>query len=785
MVNERLFSLLEDGMTALSWQQECAELHAARERCAAGIYFIAFIGQYSAGKSYLINNLLERDLLPRGTVETTPLLTYIRYGTEELARLYYYDGHTEDIALSEVRQIIQSAAGDGRELAAVEYMEVFLTAEILRQGMVLIDTPGINTLIERHEQLLAQSLARASSIVYVMRGTPAAVDIDKLELLAHGGRPISLVRTHCDEINEAEEGYADVVAHDESILVDFGIREKIEGCFYLSNLKDTPHFAGIARLRNLLAAKGADVRRSLAVDTELYLRATAGGVIAALGEMEEILAVGQAERAVEIAQKRKSLDQEVARLTETLDVRRAHVKKAAAACRQKMERGIRKEIGTAAHQAAERIAAAGEETATDEQMKALLQQEMRHVLRHIYDRISELAAPLLKAINSFELPHGDALPVIDLPETEHYASIVAEQNGAIEDLRREFAVMQANRDEIEMQLMQYDAATLEAMQGELRSLEEELVRISDAYQELGPYIPQMIEVDPGDASGAALGKTIGNILDWAMILIPGPTQAKGAGNIAAKAPKAIEAANQTVSVAAKCCKGLAKAAEAGKKAGITKEQILTVLQKYKEIKETAKDANAPASFLDYITLEYWGGKIGAQFDHPPRYEEDPIYRAEYKEKKRRIEKEQLKKQETMYQRRLEIGLFKNKQEQMEARRKSLVLDAQDVERQIAEQEEALRKDSRRKAMQAWKRACAEQFQAQLQEYLTQTVDDYLGDMEARIETYQAQRFLPIEEKIQEKRAAYDRLGTLTADAAAEQHARVAEILGALRQEVGA
>ena len=463
--------------------------------------------------------------------------------------------------------------------------------------MVLIDTPGINTLIERHEQLLAQSLARASSIVYVMRGTPAAVDIEKLELLAHGGRPISLVRTHCDEINEAEEGYADVVAHDESILVDFGIREKIEGCFYLSNLKDTPYFAGIARLRNLLAAKGADVRRSLAVDTELYLRATAGGVIAALGEMEEILAVGQAERAAEIAQKRKSLDEEVAHLTETLDVRRAHVKKKAAGCRQKMERGIRKEIRTAAHQAAERIAAAGEETATDEQMKALLQQEMRHVLRHIYDRISELAAPLLKEINSFELPHGDALPVIDLPETEHYASIVAEQNGAIEDLRREFAVMQANRDEIEMQLMQYDAATLEAMQGELRSLEEELVRISDAYQELGPYIPQMIEVDPGDASGAALGKTIGNILDWAMILIPGPTQAKGAGNIAAKAPKAIEAANQTVSVAAKCRRVLAKAAEAGKKQRSPKNRSLRFFKSTRRSRRRRKTQTPPHPFL--------------------------------------------------------------------------------------------------------------------------------------------------------------------------------------------
>ena len=88
-------------------------------------------------------------------------------------------------------------------------------------------------------------------------------------------------------------------------------------------------------------------------------------------------------------------------------------------------------------------------------------------------------------------------------------------------------------------------------------------------------------------------------------------------------------------------------------------------------------------------------------------------------------------------------------------------------------------------MQGLMRGGAEQFEGLLQVYLRQTVDDYLGDMEARIETYQAQRFLPIEEKIQEKRAAYDRLGTLTVDAAAEQHARVAEILGALRQEVGA
>ena len=73
MVDERIFTLLDEGMNELAWEAEREDLRVCMERYKAGMYFVAFIGQYSAGKSYLINNLLGRELLPQGTVETTPL----------------------------------------------------------------------------------------------------------------------------------------------------------------------------------------------------------------------------------------------------------------------------------------------------------------------------------------------------------------------------------------------------------------------------------------------------------------------------------------------------------------------------------------------------------------------------------------------------------------------------------------------------------------------------------------------------------------------------------------
>ena len=52
------FEKIAQAMTALGWEEEREELERMRATMEEGSFFVAFLGQYSAGKSCLINHLL-------------------------------------------------------------------------------------------------------------------------------------------------------------------------------------------------------------------------------------------------------------------------------------------------------------------------------------------------------------------------------------------------------------------------------------------------------------------------------------------------------------------------------------------------------------------------------------------------------------------------------------------------------------------------------------------------------------------------------------------------------
>lgn len=191
MIGE-LFTLLKEANAELNLPQEVIKLEQMQDIYNKKEYFVAFIGQFSAGKSYLINNLLERKLLPQGITETTPLLTYIRYNDElndlnECAILHFQDGISEKISLEEVANIIQKSDDIKWNIENIDYLEIYLQEEILKNGMILLDTPGVNTIIERHEQLLDNSLLLSSKIIYVDGHSPSQVDVDKISMFKQQG----------------------------------------------------------------------------------------------------------------------------------------------------------------------------------------------------------------------------------------------------------------------------------------------------------------------------------------------------------------------------------------------------------------------------------------------------------------------------------------------------------------------------------------------------------------------------------------------------------------------
>lgn len=793
-MDEKYFSLLRNGLDELGWEQELEDLQAMEERYHDGFYFVALIGEYSAGKSRLLNNLLQRDFLPQGKVETTPLLTYIRYGEEEMGRLYYFDGTEKDISLDDVRTVMQKdREQDNWNLDEVEHMEVLLREDMLRQGMILLDTPGVNTLIERHEQLLANSLSLASSILYVTGHSPSKVDIEKMQALEQQGFPLSFVRTHCDDIQEWEESYEQVVKNDQAILEDCNIKAGLDYLYFISNMPDSPYFKGVSDIRERLLEKGGDVRQSLASDTQERLEVIARNVIAALEEKKAAVEEAKNEQNDAVHNRRQKLDGEIKRLSDLLKDRQERLAADIQKSRDRMQGELKRYADEAAEKVAKKIKATSDEVNSNETMGAFLKKETQQILSNTVSIINSNVDPLLKEINGEISVVDESLSVsADIPEMEHYAEVVNYQDTEASELRRQLAALQRNRAKLEAQLSaEGNSTAMQELQNELAKLEEELAITKDEYGEIGPYEPQMVQTNAGSNSGAVAGKTIGNILDWAMLVLPtgaitGAAKSTGLlGKLATLPAKAGKYGKAFVDGITKS-KSLVKAMSNMQKVSktyVTAKRLAKageVLQKAIKTVNAAKEV-APDSILDYLTLEHWGEQIGKQFDEPPRFEEDMVYRNTYYANKRRLESELRQKQERLYRRKLEIGAFKSEQEKKMAQMESLQLDEQELQRELEAHEKEWREEARREALKDWKEKWAAYYRDNLQGYLLEQTNAYLDRLPERMQDYQEKRFHSLQLKMQQKSDELEKILSMPVSEAEAKFTNISRILNELQE----
>lgn len=772
-MDEKFLSALSDALTELNDRDALDELQTIKEHVDTGTFFVAFIGQYSAGKSSLLNNLIGRQLLPSSRVETTPILTYILYGTTEGGRIFYHDGNTQDIDLDAVTKLTQR--NDAQNFDDIEHLEIFLDEQILADGMILLDTPGLNTIITRHENLLADSLSLAAEIIYVVSGSPTRTDIEKLQAFCAQGFKISFVRTHCDEITEWEETFAQVVDGDKRVLKDFDVTP--DGSFFVSNLPESKYFGGIKNLRDLLKAKGSDVRGELERAASTRIEVIAKRAVAQLKDLRATLSREKHERDANLNQRREKIDEEISRLQNVLQQRRQKLQAEVESCRRALKADLATYIETSANNAAKLVESAGDDVKTNADMTAFIQRKIRPTLNRAFEIINLQISPILKDINGelvgTDLRISDADATIeDLPSLESYSEVVNLQDSESAELRRNLVALQKNRAMLETQLNTADASEF---QNELATLEQELLTLQGERKNLGSYVPQMIQVE-GTDGGAKIGRTVGNILDWAMIFLPqgAVTQAaKEAGLFSKlkKAPAKLFKAVKTFFKGEKVAKEVSKINKAKKflfKAAKIAGQAKTKVDEVKAV--------APVEFLDYLTLEHWGEKLGQQFDTPPRFEEDMNYRKNFFEQKRQIEQEILQTQQKIFRRKETLGAFKNEQERRAARLASLEVDEKLLNQKLASSEEKLRNEAAQSARKAWKLQWANYCRDVLKDFLSTQTERYLAELPERLEIYQAQRFSAVEEKLADKRAEYDSLAEMHEDDVAEKLRRTENIL---------
>lgn len=133
---------------------------------------LAFVGEFSRGKSYLINRLLNRNILPESTLPTTAMLTSIVPSVEEQMEVRL--GGTIDIRPLEEASWEELLATDqaGSEKEVFAAVRISLNHEWLRfLDTEIIDSPGAGDLSDRRANMVSDLLNQCDAAVLLVSAT--------------------------------------------------------------------------------------------------------------------------------------------------------------------------------------------------------------------------------------------------------------------------------------------------------------------------------------------------------------------------------------------------------------------------------------------------------------------------------------------------------------------------------------------------------------------------------------------------------------------------------------
>ncbi len=152
----------EAGMVSIAREIREDRLPAVRE----GRMSMVVLGEFNHGKSSAINALLGTDVLPTGITPTTSVITHIRKG-EGSVRVVR-EGGTEDVDWEGLKKLVTEDATED-----LRYVEVPVKSDFLTDGLIVVDTPGVNDISKQKVEITYGYVPRADVIVYVLDATQA------------------------------------------------------------------------------------------------------------------------------------------------------------------------------------------------------------------------------------------------------------------------------------------------------------------------------------------------------------------------------------------------------------------------------------------------------------------------------------------------------------------------------------------------------------------------------------------------------------------------------------
>ncbi|WP_204193669.1 dynamin family protein [Staphylococcus sp. GDY8P47P] len=163
-------------------------------------YTASFVGHFSAGKSTLINLLLEQDILPSSPVPTTSNTAIVSVSDKQgiianLENQQYSKLKTYD----EVKKM-------NRLNVDVESVEINFPSAKFKNGFTLQDTPGVDSNVATHQSTTEQFMYTSNILFYTVdyNHVQSALNFQFIKRMNDVGIPVIFIINQIDKHNEDE-----------------------------------------------------------------------------------------------------------------------------------------------------------------------------------------------------------------------------------------------------------------------------------------------------------------------------------------------------------------------------------------------------------------------------------------------------------------------------------------------------------------------------------------------------------------------------------------------------
>lgn len=193
-VCDRLNQILTDGQERAVLTDDLAgKIKDTSDKLQSQCFRVVVVGEFSKGKSTLLNALLGEEIQPVRDLPCSGTVTILKYGSQRRVICRYKDGREEKISPEQYQEkasiseeeALESAEEVEEVIAKSEIAEIVFEhpdLELCSNGVEIIDSPGLNEQAKRTE-ITEQVLKTADAVIFLISAQNALTEKEKKLLL--------------------------------------------------------------------------------------------------------------------------------------------------------------------------------------------------------------------------------------------------------------------------------------------------------------------------------------------------------------------------------------------------------------------------------------------------------------------------------------------------------------------------------------------------------------------------------------------------------------------------